>query len=158
MTDIPASTPPGRDSTKIISRTKFVAAPAQAIFDVLADPARHRDFDGSGSVQKAHSDAPARLSLGATFGMDMKIGMKYKITNTVVEFDEPRLIGWRHFGDHIWRYILDPVDGGTNVTEQFDWKDNKSHLMLKVMGAFNKNAKSIEATLDRLADLLAPGT
>jgi hypothetical protein len=153
MNTLPANTPAGRDPSKIISRTKFVPASAEAIFDVLADPARHCDFDGSGSVQKARPDAPSRLSLGATFGMDMKWGMKYRITNTVVEFDEPRLIGWRHFGGHIWRYILEPVEGGTQVTEQFDWKDNKSHLMLKVMGAFKKNAQSIEATLDRLAGL-----
>lgn len=155
MTTESPTTPAGRDPSKIISRSRFVPAPAQAIFDILADPARHRDFDGSGSVQQARSDAPARLSLGATFGMDMKLGMKYKITNTVVEFEEPRLIGWRHFGGHIWRYILEPVEGGTNVTEQFDWKDNKSHLMLKVMGAFKKNAQSIEATLDRLAALFS---
>ena len=153
MTTESPTTPAGRDPSKIISRSRFVPAPAQAIFDLLADPARHRDFDGSGSVQQARSDAPARLSLGATFGMDMKLGMKYKITNTVVEFEEPRLIGWRHFGGHIWRYILEPVEGGTNVTEQFDWKDNKSHLMLKVMGAIKKNTQSIEATLDRLAGL-----
>ena len=155
MTDATTPSVPGRDPDKIISRSRFIAAPAQAIFDVLADPARHSDFDGSGSVRQARADAPARLSLGATFGMDMKLGMKYKITNTVVEFDEPRVIGWRHFGGHIWRYILEPVEGGTRVTEQFDWKDNKSHLMLKVMGAFTKNAKSIEATLDRLGAMFS---
>ena len=155
MTTDSPTTPAGRDPSKIISRSKFVPAPAQAIFDVLADPARHRDFDGSGSVQQARSDAPARLSLGATFGMDMKIGMRYRITNTVVEFEEPRLIGWRHFGGHIWLYILEPVEGGTNVTEQFDWKDARYPLVLKASGAFKKNPQSIEATLDRLVMLFS---
>ena len=155
MSDTTTPTVPGRDPSKIISRTKFVPAPPQAIFDVLADPARHCEFDGSGTVQKVRSDAPSRLALDATFGMDMKMGMKYRITNTVVEFDEPHQIGWRHFGGHIWRYILVPVEGGTMVTEQFDWKDNKSHLMLKVMGAFAKNTKSIEATLDRLGAMFS---
>lgn len=146
---------PGRDPSMIISRTAFVAAPAQAVFDVLADPARHSEFDGSGSVQRARTGSPARLSMGATFGMDMRMGVRYRITNTVVEFDEARLIAWRHFGGHIWRYILVPVDGGTMVTEQFDWKDNRSHLMLRVMGAFARNTASIEATLDRLAAMFA---
>jgi hypothetical protein len=83
--------------------------------------------------------------------MDMKLGVPYKITNEVVEFDEPRQIGWRHFGGHIWRYILEPVDGGTKVTEQFDWNASKSTLTLKLMGAFAKNQKAMEATLERMA-------
>jgi len=141
----------GHDPKKVLSATKVVPATPQQIFDLLADPAQHPTIDGSGSVRKAQSSAPTRLSLGARFGMDMKIGVPYKITNEVVEFDEPKQIGWRHFGGHIWRYILEPVDGGTRVTEQFDWNKSKSPLVLKLQGAFQKNQKSMEATLERLA-------
>lgn len=143
---------------KIISITKFVSAPPQTIFDLLADPRKHNLIDGSGSVQAARLDAPERLSLGAKFGMDMKIGLKYRITNEVVEFDEPRQIGWRHMGGHIWRYIIEPAEGGSQVTEQFDWNQNKAPLMLKLMNAQSKNKKSIEATLDRLAAHFASGS
>lgn len=143
---------------KIISITKFVPAPPQAIFDLLADPRKHNLIDGSGSVQAARMDAPDRLSLGAKFGMDMKIGLKYRITNEVVEFDEPRQIGWRHMGGHIWRYIIEPAEGGSQVTEQFDWNQNRAPLMLKLMNAQSKNRKSIEATLDRLAAHFASGS
>lgn len=143
---------------KIISITKFVSAPPQAIFDLLADPRKHNLIDGSGSVQAARLDAPERLSLGSKFGMDMKIGLKYRITNEVVEFDEPRQIGWRHMGGHIWRYIIEPAEGGSQVTEQFDWNQNKAPLMLKLMNAQSKNKKSIEATLDRLAAHFASGS
>lgn len=143
---------------KIISITKFVSAPPQVIFDLLADPRKHNLIDGSGSVQAARLDAPERLSLGAKFGMDMKIGLKYRITNEVVEFDEPRQIGWRHMGGHIWRYIIEPAEGGSQVTEQFDWNQNKAPLMLKLMNAQSKNKKSIEATLDRLAAHFASGS
>ena len=143
---------------KIISITKFVPAPPQAIFDLLADPRKHNLIDGSGSVQAARMDAPDRLSLGAKFGMDMKIGLKYRITNEVVEFDEPRQIGWRHMGGHIWRYIIEPAEGGSQVTEQFDWNQNRAPLMLKLMNAQSKNKKSIEATLDRLAAHFASGS
>jgi len=141
----------GHDPKKVLSATKVLPATPQQIFDLLADPAQHPTIDGSGSVRKAQSSAPTRLSLGARFGMDMKIGVPYKITNEVVEFDEPKQIGWRHFGGHIWRYILEPVDGGTRVTEQFDWNKSKSPLVLKLQGALNKNQKSMEATLERLA-------
>ena len=135
---------------KIVSHSIVVPAPAQDIFNLLADPRRHNEIDGSGSVKAAKINAPERLSLGAKFGMEMKIVVPYKMTNEVVEFEEGKQIGWRHFGGHIWRYILEPVEGGTKVTEQFDWNTNKSPLMLKVMNAIENNSKSIQKTLDNL--------
>jgi uncharacterized protein YndB with AHSA1/START domain len=136
---------------KIVSVTVSVKATPQEIFDLLADPSKHGEIDGSGSIQNARSSAPKRLTLGAKFGMDMKIGVSYKITNEVVEFDEPHRIAWRHFGGHVWRYILEPTDGGTLVTEQFDWNTSKSQLLMRVMNYPAKNRASIEKTLERLA-------
>ena len=139
------------DPNKVVSESQFVTATPQEIFNLLADPAQHQLIDGSGSVKNANSSAPSRLSLGAKFGMDMKIGVKYKIVNEVVEFDEPNQIGWRHMGGHIWRYKLEAVEGGTQVTEQFDWNTAKSHFMMRVLKYPTKNRASIVATLDRLA-------
>ncbi|MGA1005010.1 MAG: SRPBCC family protein [Ilumatobacteraceae bacterium] len=139
------------DPKKVIQASRLVKATPQQIFELLADPRKHSLIDGSGSVQNARVNAPERLSLGAKFGMDMKIGLPYRITNEVVEFDEPKQIGWRHMGGHIWRYVLEPANGGTMVTEQFDWTHSKSPIVLKLMGAFDKNEKAIAATLERLA-------
>ena len=136
---------------KIVSVTVTVNATPQQIFDLLADPSKHGEIDGSGSIQNAQSSAPERLAMGAKFGMDMKIGVSYKITNEVVEFDEPHRIAWRHFGGHVWRYILEPTDGGTLVTEQFDWNTSRSQLLMRVMNYPAKNRASIEKTLERLA-------
>jgi hypothetical protein len=143
------------DPKKIVSRSTVVPASAEAIFNLLADPRRHHEIDGSGSVNAAQVDAPERLSLNAKFGMNMKKGVPYKMTNTVVEFDNNKLIGWRHVGGHIWRYILEPVDGGTKVTEQFDWNTNRAPLMLKLMNAEKANAKAIEKTLENLVRVFA---
>jgi hypothetical protein len=143
------------DPAKVVSRSTIVPAPAQLIFDLLADPRRHGEIDGSGSIQSAQLDAPERLSLNATFGMKMKIGLPYKITNTVVEFEDNKTIAWRHFGGHIWRYILEPVDGGTKVTEQFDWNKSKSPLILKLRKSPQDNAKSMEKTLENLVKKFA---
>ena len=143
------------DPAKVVSRSTIVPAPAQMIFDLLADPRRHGEIDGSGSIQSAQINAPERLSLNATFGMQMKIGVRYKITNTVVEFEEGKTIAWRHFGGHIWRYILEPVDDGTKVTEQFDWNKSKSPLILKLRKSPQDNAKSIEKTLENLVKRFA---
>jgi hypothetical protein len=132
-----------------VSRTRFVPAPAQDIFDLLADPRQHALIDGSGTVQGAVS-GPERLSQGATFGMSMKLGVPYRIKNTVEEFDEGRRIAWRHAGQHRWRYELEPVDGGTQVTETFDVSTVPAPMrpITKLLG--RKNGDAIDATLDRL--------
>ena len=104
-----------------VSVERVIAATPDRIFDVLADPAQHPVIDGSGTVKHTRGETPARLSLGAKFGMSMKLGVPYGITNTVVEFEDGRRIAWRHFGGHRWRYELEPADGGTRVRETYDW-------------------------------------
>ena len=85
--------------------------------------------------------------------MNMKIGGRYKILNHVVEFEEGRRIAWRHFGGHIWRYILEPVgENSTVVTEQFDPRDARSPLVLKIIRATPRNQKAIDRTLNRLVE------
>lgn len=140
---------------QIISVERVIPTAPGLIFELLADPRKHHVFDGSGSVKEAKISAPARLSLGATFAMKMRIGVPYTMTNTVVEFEENRRIAWRHFGGHVWRYILTPVEGGTLVTEQFDYKHNRSHLMLRVMKAFENNEKAMVNTLANLERLFS---
>jgi hypothetical protein len=145
-----------RNDDRVERGIRFVPADPQAIFDLLADPSRHTEIDGSGSVRGSNEDAPERLALGTKFGMSMKMGVPYKITNEVIEFDEPSQIAWRHMGGHVWRYRLRPVDGGTEVTEEFDWRPSRGALVLKLSGAPKRNAKAIEATLDRLAAHFQP--
>ena len=41
------------DNRDVVSVERVIAAPPEAIFAVLADPRRHKDFDGSGSVGEA---------------------------------------------------------------------------------------------------------
>ncbi len=82
-------------------------------------------------------------------------GLPYKIRNKVVEFDEGRLIAWRHFGPHRWRYELEPTaDGGTHVTETWDATRHTSLLFagLRAAGFPERNRRGIEATLERLKD------
>ena len=139
---------------KIVSVSKLVPASAEQIFELLANPEMHPVIDGSGFVI-AVSSAPKRLSQGATFGMSMKRGVPYKMTNTVVEFVEGKQIAWRHFGGHVWRYILEPTTGGTTVTEQFSYGTSKSPLTLKLAGYVKGNEKAIKQTLANLADYFA---
>ena len=136
--------------TKIVSVERVIPAAPGLIFEILADPRQHSKIDGSGSVKAAKVSAPSRLSKGSKFTMDMKILIPYKMTNTVVEFEENRRIAWQHFGGHIWRYILEPVDGGTKVTEQFDYYGSKSALVLKLRGSMASNEKFMVKTLENI--------
>jgi uncharacterized protein YndB with AHSA1/START domain len=139
--------------TRRVSRSRIIKASPVAIFDLLSDPSKHGSFDGSGSVVSARGQQP-RLVLGAEFGMNMKLGAPYKITNVVVEFEANRLIAWRHMGGHRWRYELEPVEGGTKVTETFDWSTSRSPLLIELARYPARNARSIEKTLERLAALV----
>lgn len=152
MTDADHATIVGRT----VSASTVVAAPPAEVFALLANPHRHHEFDGSGSVQKATS-GPERLALGDRFGMDMRIGLPYKITNRVVEFEADRRIGWCHFAKAIWRYQLEPVEGGTRITETFDYGGSPLAWGMELAGFPKGNAKSIRDTLRRLREIFGEG-
>jgi uncharacterized protein YndB with AHSA1/START domain len=143
-------------SNRQISRSRVVDAAPGRIFELLVDPANHPLLDGSGSVRASRSTGPRRLELGSRFGMDMRLGVPYKILNTVVEFEPDRLIAWRHFSGHRWRWQLrDLGDGRTEVTETFDWSTARSPRFIELLGFPARNRRGIEATLRRLEDVLS---
>jgi uncharacterized protein YndB with AHSA1/START domain len=139
--------------SRVVSSSIDVAAPADVVFAILADPRQHARIDGSGSVRDTVS-GPERLERGATFGVDMKLGgVPYRISNRVVEFEEGRRIAWRHFGGHRWRYELEPAaGGGTRVTESFDYSmyATPQRLLVEALGFPSRNRRGIEQTLRTL--------
>ncbi len=144
----------------VVSESRVIKAAPQVIFDVLAEPARHVEIDGSGMVQSTRGES-SRLALGSRFGMDMKMGpVPYRITNTVKEFEENRLIAWAHFGGHRWRYELEPttVDGepATEVTESFDWSTCNPVVGkgIEFAGYPKRHPANMAATLERLAGVV----
>lgn len=138
-------------SERVISVERTIAAPAAEIFDVLARPARHAEIDGSDTIQSARLDGPDRLALDAKFGMKMKfLGIKYRITNTVVGFEENKLIAWQHFGRHVWRYELEPAGESTLVRESFDWRNTPVPKYYEVAGFSTSHLGNMARTLERL--------
>lgn len=150
----------------LASVERLIPAPADVIFDLLADPARHKEIDGSGTVQgldrSAGSDNPTRLQLGSKFGMSMRMGLGYSMVNTVVEFEENRLIAWqprpalsimRWFaGGRIWRYELEPRDGGTLVRETWDIRQEVHKRAVR--GLRSKTVDNMTKTLERLEQVV----
>jgi len=127
-----------------------IDAPIALVFDLIADPQMHAEFDGSGTVQK-QLKGPQRLSKGATFGMAMRVKLPYTITNTVEEFEEPTRIAWRHLGRHRWRYELEARDESTTVvTETFDGSTALFPPALKIINAYENNQKAILKSLVQL--------
>ena len=139
----------------LVSRSRFIAAAPEAIFEVLATPALHSVIDGSDTVKGAQPRGPERLAQGARFGMEMNIRVDYKILNTVCEFEEGRRIAWRHFHGHVWRYLLEPATddagrSGTLVTEQWDARAVRGKSLLRLAGYLRRHPANLEKTLAKL--------
>jgi hypothetical protein len=137
---------------KIKSARIIINAPAEKIFAILSNPHRHKEIDGSSTIQENIS-GPDKLVLGSKFGMKMHLGVDYRIKNTVVEYSENSLIAWRHLGRWIWRYEL--VNLGpqtTQVTETFD--ASRAPLIAKAWLSFRKaypwTQKAVAKTLVQL--------
>ena len=118
-----------------ISATTIINAPAEAIFAVLADPAKHAAIDGTGWVREPLDSQPLTAA-GQVFRMamynDNVPGGHYRMANRVQVFDPPRAISWEpgqdtgdgnlRFGGWVWRYDLAPAGtSGTEVTLCYDW-------------------------------------
>lgn len=130
-----------------------INAPAKTIFDLLADPRRHQELDGTQTITGIIS-GPQRLSLGAKFGMKMHLGIHYKIMNTVVEYEDNKLIAWRHLGRWRWRYELRAISpNSTEVTETFDGTTSISQLWLKVRRAYPWVQMAVAKSLVRLKEI-----
>ena len=135
-----------------------IDAPAAKIFDIIARPTLHPKIDGSKSV-KGVNWGPERLSLGAKFGMRMKLGISYKVTNVVVEFKENELIGWRHLGRWVWRYELKATSTNqTEVTESFDGRPSPLQWWLKLRDAYPFTEKAAAKPLVRLKKYAETGS
>lgn len=139
-------------SGRTVTASTVVAAAPPEVFALLANPHRHSEFDGSGSVRGTIS-GPDRLALGDSFSVRMRIGLPYRVTNHVVEFEPDRRIGWCHFAKAVWRYELEPVDGATRVTETFDYRNSPVARGIELLGFPKGNAVSIRDTLRRLVTI-----
>jgi len=140
---------------QIKSARIVINAPAEKIFAVLSNPHRHKEIDGSSTIQENIS-GPDKLVLGSKFGMKMHLGIDYRIKNTVVEYSENSLIAWRHLGRWIWRYELVNIGPQiTQVTETFD--ASRAPLIAKAWLSFRKaypwTQKAVAKTLVRLKSI-----
>lgn len=135
-----------------VSASRFIPAPPEKIFELLANPAKHQLLDGSGSIIGLKK-GPERLFKGAKFAMRMKMGARYETVNKVVVFEENKAIAWHHFAQFVWRYDLKEVEGGTEVTESFNYDKPWAFTIIRT-GFPERNKASMEKTLAKIEEIV----
>jgi len=115
--------------------SRKIAAPAEEIFKVLTDPARHLDIDGSGLL-KDTSGNPIISGIGDKFAVRLynPLTAHYETLSEVVEFERDRRLAWEptiiavtyaedeeevgvHLGQR-WTYALEPIDSRTTLVKE----------------------------------------
>ena len=139
---------------KTVSRSVQIAAPVTTLFEQIADPHRHPELDGSGTVRDTDVKGPHRLSKGDKFTVGMtQYGLPYKITSTATAVEDNHLVEWQHPLGHKWRWEFAEVSPGTTkVTETFDYSTAKLPFVIELLGMQKQNASGIEKTPTTLAD------
>jgi hypothetical protein len=143
-----------------VSRSVEVNAPAAELFAMAADPRRHHELDGSGTVGSNHR-TPSTLVPGARFSTRMKMfGVPYRVTSVVTAIKPDELVEWRHPVGHHWRWEFEALTPTTTrVTETFDFSDagavKEALKYYRRTGFVKSNAAGIEASLTKLHDRYA---
>jgi uncharacterized protein YndB with AHSA1/START domain len=146
--------------------TTIINAPAETVFQVLADPSTHSAIDGTGWVRES-LDGKNLTETGQIFRVAMyhenHPDKHYEMANRVEVLDAPRAIAWQpgqgpddanlEFGGWFWRYDLKPVGPAqTEVTLSYDW--SKVPTMLRQHIEFPPfEAQHLDNSLKHLAEL-----
>ncbi len=127
---------------KQIQVQRTINAPAASVFDVLSNPHKHEQLDGSGFVRGL--DRGDRITkTGQQFRMNMTgdhMGGEYQTDNVISAFDENKLIGWKTApaGSEPpgWEWLWELKSSGsdsTDVTLTYDWsKVTDTDLLSKI--------------------------
>lgn len=155
------------DTSRKIQASLVIAAPQDAIFALLADPNRHTDLDGAGMLRGVEGDSAPIGGMGQVFTMNMHqddLG-DYRMVNTVTAFQPSSRIGWApavdpscelaaKLGDmdasgHTYTYDLREVEGGTEVTQTYEWMSVRDEEFLKLFPRVSQD--QLEGTLAKIA-------
>jgi uncharacterized protein YndB with AHSA1/START domain len=136
--------------TDTVAASADVAASPHDVFEFVRRPANHAEISGDGSVQAANK-GPEVLGAGDRFGMSMKVGVPYRITSKVVEFEPDRRIAWCHLGGHRWRWEMEPASAGARVTLTYDQSTAKFPPALRIMGYPERHRENVERSVANVA-------
>ncbi|MFN6544257.1 SRPBCC family protein [Mycolicibacterium nivoides] len=139
----------------VVAACRAIAAPAEVIFELIADPSQQPRWDGNENLAEAPTGQRIR-AVGDVFTMTIKQGGDRE--NHIVEFEEGRRIAWRpsevgkEQPGHLWRWELEPLgDNRTLVTHTYDWSQLTDEKRL--IRARATTADKLRGSIDRLAEL-----
>lgn len=139
----------------MISAGREIAAPAERIFELIADPAEQPRWDGNDNLDSAAAGQRVR-GVGEVFTMKLTKGSIRE--NHIVEFEEGRRIAWmpaepgKDRPGHLWRWELEPLGPArTRVTCTYDWTRLTDEKRLE--RARSTTPDRLQASLTRLASL-----
>jgi len=143
------------DVPRVLNASREIAAGADQIFELIADPSQQPRWDGNDNLAVAPAGQRIRRT-GEVFTMTLTTGSVRE--NHVVEFAEGRRIAWRPSDvgrpqpGHLWRWELAPVGPTrTLVTHTYDWTQlTEAHRLRR---ARSTTPDRLRASLDRLAAL-----
>lgn len=140
---------------RIISAQGVIDAPAETIFELIADPARQPEWDGNDNLSTAEGGQRVR-GVGEVFTTVLTNGKVRP--NEVVGFEEGRLIAWKPSPEgqpqpgHLWRWDLEKLDDGrTKVTHTYDWTQLEDEQRLQ--RARRTTTQMLAASVERLGQL-----
>jgi uncharacterized protein YndB with AHSA1/START domain len=143
------------ETPRVVSASREIAAGADQIFELIADPTQQPRWDGNDNLANAEGGQRVR-AIGDVFTMTLLNGAVRE--NHIVEFVEARRIAWNPSPEgepppgHLWRWELEPLgDARTRVTHTYDW----TNLTDKQRFATARSITSdkLQASMDRLAEL-----
>ncbi|MGO2035021.1 MAG: SRPBCC family protein [Brevibacterium sp.] len=143
-----------------ISASRTIDAANEDIFNVLSNPERHAEIDGSGMV--VSDDKTDRITaVGQVFRMNMnwdKMGGDYKTDNHVVGYDENKLLAWTTApsGEEPpgWEWVWELTPQGsdsTEVTITYDWSSVTDMGVLEQVNFPAVSEEDLETSLANLA-------
>ncbi|WP_054811894.1 SRPBCC family protein [Nocardia arizonensis] len=144
---------------QVVSASREITAPAEVIFELIADPSQQPRWDGNDNLAEAPSGQRVR-AVGEVFAMTLTNGSVRH--NRVVEFEEVRRMAWlpcepdKEPPGHLWRWELEPLgDTITRVTHTYDWTDLTDPK--RRARAEATTADALRSSLDALAALAEQG-
>ncbi|OBA31983.1 MULTISPECIES: SRPBCC family protein [Gordonia] len=139
---------------------RVIDAPADQVFDVLSNPRRHPELDGSGFVRSVdHADRIQEV--GDVFTMNMEgahMGGEYKTDNHVTGYAKDKLLAWQTAPAGTeppgWEWVWELEAQGpdkTLVRHTYDWSKVTDKDLLKKVSFPLVTEEQLEDTLGRLA-------
>jgi uncharacterized protein YndB with AHSA1/START domain len=142
-----------------ITVERTINAPTDAVFDVLSNPARHVELDGSGFVRSGERVDRIQQT-GDVFVMNMAgdhMGGEYQTDNHVVGYSPNQLLAWKTAPAGTeppgWQWVWELESQGSDSTlvrHTYDWSGVTDKELLQKVGFPLVQQDQMEDTLQRL--------